>query len=70
MLFRSVLLLNDGFEGGLFQINKGLESKPETIEMIKGRLLLFPSFIIHRVTPVTKGIRKSLVTWVEGPRFK
>lgn len=65
-----VLLLNDEFEGGDFQFNKGLESKPETVEMKKGRLLLFPSFMIHRVTPVTKGIRKSLVTWVEGPKFK
>jgi PKHD-type hydroxylase len=65
-----VLLLNDEFEGGAFQFNKGLESKPEEIEMKKGRILLFPSFLIHRVTPVTKGIRKSLVTWIEGPKFK
>jgi len=32
-------------------------------------LLIFPSYLWHRVTPVTKGIRKSLVAWVIGPQF-
>tara|TARA_B100001059_G_C17537941_1_gene428912 strand:+ start:59 stop:637 length:579 start_codon:yes stop_codon:yes gene_type:complete len=36
----------------------------------KGAIIVFPSFIRHRVTPVTKGIRKSLITWVTGPNFK
>ena len=68
-----VLLLSEpgiDFEGGEFQINTSAESKLETLEMRKGTLIAFPSFIIHRVLPVTKGIRKSLVLWVEGPKFK
>ena len=61
------LLLNDDFEGGNFEINL---SKPQKIDVKKGRAIFFPSFVLHRVTPVTKGIRKSLVIWVEGPRWK
>ena len=61
------LLLNDDFEGGDFEINL---SQPQKIEIKKGRAIFFPSFVLHRVTPVTKGIRKSLVIWVEGPRWK
>ena len=36
----------------------------------KGTVLVFPSFLCHEVTPVTKGIRKSLVSWIEGPMWK
>ncbi|MFT5169261.1 MAG: PKHD-type hydroxylase [Saprospiraceae bacterium] len=31
---------------------------------------LFPSFIIHRVTPITKGTRQSIVGWVSGPPYR
>lgn len=63
------LVLNDDFEGGEFQINNGKEETPIIVPMHKGRVVLFPSFMIHRVTPVTKGIRKSLVVWCLGPKF-
>ncbi len=68
-----VILLSEpglDFEGGEFQINESSEEKVKTIEMKKGTLIAFPSFIIHRVKPVTKGIRRSIVIWVEGPKFK
>ena len=35
----------------------------------KGTILLFPSHIWHRVKPITKGIRYSLVGWWSGPLF-
>jgi PKHD-type hydroxylase len=63
------LMLNDDFEGGNFQINVSKEENSETIDVPKGRAILFPSFILHRVTPVTKGVRKSLVIWTLGPKF-
>ena len=63
------LLLNDDFEGGKFQINTGKEPEPIDVPMHKGRIVLFPSFMIHRVTPVIKGVRKSLVVWTLGPKF-
>ena len=33
-------------------------------------VLLFPSYLLHRVKPVTKGTRRSLVLWISGPKFK
>lgn len=36
----------------------------------KGKIIVFPSYLWHRVTPVTKGVRKSLVWWVGGSPFR
>jgi PKHD-type hydroxylase len=66
-------LLNEpgvDFEGGDFQIVLGQEKDAQTIKMKKGLIIAFPSFVLHRVTPVTKGERKSIVVWVNGPKFK
>ena len=64
------ILLNDPseFEGGklLFHTEKEpIEAKLEK----KGDMVLFPSFIPHSVSPVTKGIRKTLVGWICGPNL-
>jgi len=34
-----------------------------------GSLIVFPSFLQHRVTTVTQGTRRSLVAWVHGKPF-
>jgi PKHD-type hydroxylase len=36
----------------------------------RGKLVIFPSYILHEVTPVTKGTRYSLVSWSTGNNFK
>jgi len=54
------------YEGGELQINTG---SVLTAEKEKGTVILFPSYLLHRVTPVTKGTRRSLVLWIEGPAF-
>ena len=36
----------------------------------KGSVLVFPSYMVHAVKPVTKGTRKSLVCWFEGDRWR
>ena len=41
----------------------------EKENMKKGSMIIFPSHIWHRVKPVTKGIRKSLVGWIVGNPF-
>jgi PKHD-type hydroxylase len=41
-----------------------------TAEKKKGIIYAFPSWLMHRVTPVTGGTRKSLVVWIAGPKFK
>jgi PKHD-type hydroxylase len=63
------LQLNDTFSGGEFMINPGKEENSDTIPMKKGRIILFPSFMIHKVAPVNMGTRRSIVVWVLGPKF-
>ncbi len=58
----------DEYEGGDFEIWTGGDFK--TIERKQGCAILFPSFLMHRVTPVTKGIRRSLVLWMGGDSYK
>lgn len=36
----------------------------------KGRIILFPSFVFHQVTPVLKGERVSIVIWYNGELWK
>ena len=63
-----LMFLNDDFEGGkLFLQNKHEKIYPP---QGAGTCLIFPSFILHGVEPVTKGIRRSVVTWLVGPWFK
>jgi len=58
------------YEGGEFQIvYSGNVSKPKIFKLEKGQILFFKSFFPHRVTPVTKGERKSLVGWCVGSRI-
>jgi len=35
----------------------------------RGTIVVFPSLLLHTVTPMTKGIRHSLVQWFSGPDF-
>ena len=54
------------FEGGDLELGK-----PGNIAKLKqGHAIFFASFINHRVTPVIRGNRKSLVMWFGGPPFK
>lgn len=57
----------ENYEGGDFQF-RDLDA-PENFKN-RGSVLTFPSYLEHQVTPVTKGKRYSLVTWVEGPRWR
>ena len=45
-------------------------SQIDTAPRTRGTLIAFPSYTLHRVTPITAGIRKSLVMWCSGPRFR
>ena len=67
------VLLNNNYEGGEFQFATYEKEKIQidTPEFNKtGSIIVFPSDIEHRVAPVTKGIRYSLVIWFLGPPFK
>ena len=73
------IVLNEDYEGGEFEVAtlSGAKELPK-INVLnlnkkdglsKGSMVVFPSYIWHRVTPVTKGVRKSLVGWVVGKPF-
>lgn len=53
------------YEGGNLQL---LYTNPDpiTVEKKRGKLVIFPSHTIHRVSPVTQGSRQSLVAWICG----
>ena len=60
--------LNDDYEGGELQLWRGQE--PVTAMKNKGTVVIFPSYMLHRVTPVTKGTRNSLVLWIGGDHYR
>jgi hypothetical protein len=61
-------ILNDDFEGGRFYIMNSHQKIYPPQE--KGDIIVFPSFMVHGVEPVTKGKRFTVVTWLVGPYFK
>lgn len=56
------------YEGGNLEILTS--GKPETMGRQRGLITVFPAWTLHQVTPVVKGTRQSLVTWVSGEPFR
>jgi PKHD-type hydroxylase len=56
------------YDGGQFELLRGMA--PEQLPNQQGAVIVFPSYLLHRVTPVTKGTRNSLVMWVGGEHYK
>jgi PKHD-type hydroxylase len=56
------------YEGGDLEFTWGRSSKFAPKE--KGAMVLFPSYSLHKVHPVTKGKRRALVLWAHGPAFR
>jgi len=54
------------FEGGELEL---MDNK-KVAKLKQGQAVFFASFIPHRVKPVTRGERKSLVMWFGGPSFR
>ena len=67
------ILLNPGeYEGGelAFRIGRSEEPHPgQTSPEAIGSFLVFPSYLMHSVRPITKGIRYAVVGWVHGNSF-
>jgi PKHD-type hydroxylase len=51
-----------GYEGGALEFRH--EGQTMTAPKERGALIAFPSYVVHRVSPVTAGTRKSIVAWV------
>ena len=56
------------YDGGKLQF--AMDEEISTSASGQGDIVIFPSFRRHRVTPVTRGTRYSLVAWAEGPRWR
>jgi PKHD-type hydroxylase len=56
------------YDGGELVIKHG--STPDIARKDRGAITVFPSYVMHEVTPVTQGTRKSIVGWVTGPRWR
>lgn len=65
------VLLNDprSYEGGRLVIDNG-ERFDTQVHCPVGSAIVFPSFMMHSVTPITQGTRYVLITSLHGPRFQ
>ncbi len=59
------------YEGGdlEFGITDETGKNNYTAKKTRGSITIFPAFLAHRVTPITKGTRHSLITWMLGDCF-
>lgn len=58
----------EDYIGGDLEMNPG--GNIITVPRGIGLVVFFPSFLLHRVKPLTSGTRKSLVTWLAGANFR
>ena len=67
----TIVFLSDrrDYEGGELQIWCGGEGY-DVMDLDKGDVVVFPTFLMHRLTPVTKGERRALVYWTGGKPFR
>jgi len=56
------------YEGGELQFNQG--GVLSSVKQVPGRPIAFPSWLVHQITPVTRGQRYSLVAWIRGPNWR
>tara|TARA_R110000796_G_scaffold3222_12_gene12417 strand:+ start:1306 stop:1896 length:591 start_codon:yes stop_codon:yes gene_type:complete len=62
------LSIPEEYEGGQIEYNIGstiLEAPSEV-----GTLIIHPSYLLHRTTPIVSGVKRTLVLWISGNPFK
>lgn len=60
----------DDYDGGEFVFAEYIPQPPAEKVRERGTVIIFPSMLSHRVDPVTKGCRYSMVGWYEGPQLR
>jgi PKHD-type hydroxylase len=58
---------SDEYEGSDLLLYTG---EPQKMTRKQGSIIVFPSYVLHEVTPITQGTRHSLVAWIAGDPFK
>ncbi|HEY0266240.1 MAG TPA: 2OG-Fe(II) oxygenase [Rhizomicrobium sp.] len=56
------------YDGCVLQFYAG--ASIQTAPRSRGSVIAFPSYVLHRVTPCTRGTRKAVVVWSTGPKFR
>lgn len=56
------------YSGGALELRPSTQTV--TAPVARGTATAFPSYVLHRVTPVTEGARSSLTIWAHGPAFR
>jgi len=66
------ILLSDpaSYEGGDLLLYRYSTTRSVNTHKEQGMMTVFPSSTVHEVTPVTKGVRYTLVGWAHGPQFR
>ena len=59
---------SDAYSGGALEVMPS--SHTVTAKVTRGTVTIFPSYMLHRVTPVTQGSRISMTVWAHGPAFR
>ena len=57
-----------GYAGGDLELIDA--PQPKKTARTRGSMVVFPSYVLHRVAPVTRGTRQALVTWIQGPPLR
>ena len=66
-------ILNDDYKGGGLQfrtLSPAGQLEESSVACKRGDVIVFPSYLHHRVKPITKGVRYSIVAWYGGPPLK
>ena len=65
-----VIQLSDpaDYDGGVLEIWP--DANIATAPRLRGTAAIFPAYVLHRVTPVTRGTRWSLTLWAHGPAYR
>ena len=58
------------YDGGEFEVWFGGKDEFVEVPRQKGDVIIFPTFLMHRVKPITRGQRKALVFWTGGEPFR
>ena len=59
------LLLNDSFEGGNLNF---VGHNEENLDLNIGDMVIFPSYLPHKIKPITSGVRWAFVGWALGEK--
>lgn len=61
---------HNNYQGGDFKTYDLVSPLDPQLVKEQGTVLFIPSFTLHSVTPVTQGIRHSIVAWIDGPKWR